>query len=160
MGFFRVASAFLHEIEERRPELKDKLVVVDFNPQVYHALSQRQVKVIYGDISNIQTLHHAGLEQVKIAISTITDEILVGTDNQRLISEVRSLAPHAKVIVIAQSNARALELYEAGADFVLRPNVATANQLLPVVERLLRGEDAILKVEELEKLESMTPPKK
>ena len=142
----------MHEIEERRPELKDKLVVVDFNPQVYHALSQRHVKVIYGDISNIQTLHHAGLEHVKIAISTITDEILVGTDNQRLISEVRSLAPHAKVIVIAQSNARALELYEAGADFVLRPNVATANQLLPVVERLLRGEDAILKGEELEKL--------
>ena len=152
LGFFRVASAFLHEIEERRPELKDKLVVVDFNPQVYHALSQRHVKVVYGDISNIQTLHHAGLEHVKIAISTITDEILVGTDNQRLISEVRSLAPHAKVIVIAQSNARALELYEAGADFVLRPNVATANQLLPVVERLLRGEDAILKGEELEKL--------
>ncbi len=152
LGFFRVASAFLHEIEERRPELKDKLVVVDFNPQVYHALSQRQVKVVYGDISNMQTLHHAGLEHAKIAISTITDEILVGTDNQRLISEVRALAPHAKVIVIAQSNARALELYKAGADFVLRPNVATANQLLPVVESLLRGEDAILREEELKKL--------
>ncbi len=152
LGFFRVASAFLNEIEERRPELKDKLVVVDFNPQVYQALSQRQVKVIYGDISNIQTLHHAGLEHVKIAISTITDEILVGTDNLRLISEVRVLAPHAKIIVIAQSDARAQELYAAGADFVLRPNVATANQLLPAVERLLRGEDAILKEEELEKL--------
>lgn len=152
LGFFRVASAFLLEIEEQRPELKDKLVVVDFNPQVYHALAQRQIKAVYGDISNIQTLHHAGLEQVKIAISTITDEILVGTDNQRLISEVRAIAPHAKIIVIAQSNARALELYEAGADYVLRPNIATANQLLPVVERLLRGEDAILKEEELDRL--------
>lgn len=152
LGFFRVASAFLHEIEERRPELKDKLVVVDFNPQVYHALTQRQVKVVYGDISNAQTLHHAGLENCKIAISTITDEILVGTDNRRLIDQVRSLAPHAKIIVIAQSNAKALELYHAGADFVLRPNIATANQLLPVVERLLRGEEAILREEELAKI--------
>ncbi len=152
LGFFRVASAFLYEIEERRPELKDKLVVVDFNPQVYHALTQRRVKVVYGDISNVQTLHHAGLENCKIAISTITDEILVGTDNRRLIEQVRSLAPHAKIIVIAQSNAKALELYSAGADFVLRPNIATANQLLPVVERLLRGEEAILREEELAKI--------
>lgn len=152
LGFFRVASAFLLEIEERRPNLKDKLVVVDFNPQVYQALSQRQVQVVYGDISNTQTLHHAGLEHVKIAISTITDEILVGTDNNRLISEIRALAPQAKIIVIAQSNAQALKLYEAGADYVLRPNIATANQLLPVVEQMLRGEDAVLKEEELEKL--------
>jgi len=152
LGFFRVASAFLHEIEERRPELKEKLVVVDFNPQVYHALEQRRVKVVYGDISNIQTLHHAGLEAVKIAVSTITDEILVGTNNRRLIDEVKKLAPHAKIIVIAQSNTQALELYQAGADYVLRPNIATANQLLPVIERLLRGEDAIIKEEELEKL--------
>lgn len=152
LGFFRVASAFIHELEERQPELLPKLVVVDFNPQVYHALSQRRIKVVYGDISNVQTLHHAGLEQVKIAISTITDEILVGTNNLRLLQEVKRLAPHAKVIVIAQSNARALELYAAGADFVLRPNLATAQQLLPAVARLLRGEDAILKEEELQKL--------
>jgi Kef-type K+ transport system membrane component KefB len=152
LGFFRVASAFLHEVEERRPELKEKLVVVDFNPQVYHALQQRQVKVIYGDISNVQTLHHAGLERVKIAVSTITDEILVGTDNRRLIGEVKKLAPQAKMIAIAQSNARALELYEAGADYVLRPNIATAHQLLPVIERLLQGEDAVIKEKELEKL--------
>lgn len=149
LGFFRVASAFLQELESRHPELLGQLVVVDFNPQVYHALSQRGVKVVYGDISNVQTLHHAGLEHAKIVISTITDEILVGTDNLRLLREVKRLAPQAKVILIAQSNTRALELYQAGADYVLRPNLATARQLLPVLERLLRGEDAVLKEEEL-----------
>ena len=152
LGFFRVASAFVAEIEETRPGLKDKLVVVDFNPQVYHGLVKRQIKVVYGDISNMQTLHHAGLEHAKIAISSITDEILVGTDNLRLISEIRSLAPHAKIVVTAQSNAKALELYQAGADYVLRPNRATAKELLPVVEQLLRGEEAVLREAELEKL--------
>jgi voltage-gated potassium channel Kch len=147
-----VASAFITEIEESRPELKDKLVVVDFNPQVYHGLVSRQIKVVYGDISNVQTLHHAGLEHAKIAISSITDEILVGTDNLRLISEIRTLAPHAKIVVTAQSNTRARELYEAGADYVLRPNIATAQQLLPVVERLLRGEETVLRENELAKL--------
>ena len=134
LGFFRVASAFITEIEEIRPELKSKLVVVDFNPEVYHGLVNRQVKVVYGDISNNQTLHHAGLEHAKIAVSTITDDILVGTNNLKLISEIKSLCPHAKIVVTAQSNSRALELYQAGADYVLRPNIATALQLLPVVE--------------------------
>ena len=43
-------------------------------------------------------------------------------------------------------------MYEAGADYVLRPNKAAAQQLLPVVERLLRGEQDLLKDEEIEKL--------
>ena len=152
LGFFRVASAFITEIEEIRPELKSKLVVVDFNPQVYQGLVDRQVKVVYGDISNNQTLHHAGLEHAKIAVSTITDDILVGTDNLKLISEIKSLCPHAKIVVTAQSNSRARELYQAGADYVLRPNIATALQLLPVVELLLRGEVALLKETEMAKL--------
>jgi voltage-gated potassium channel Kch len=152
LGFFRVASAFLAEIEEAKPELKSKLVVVDFNPEVYRGLRERQVKAIYGDISNMQTLHHAGLEGAKIAISSITDDILVGTDNLKLIQEIRSLSPHAKIIVTAQNNTRARELYEAGADYVLRPNKAAASQLLPAVERLLRGEEEIVKEEEIDKL--------
>jgi len=152
LGFFRIASAFLAEIEESKPELKDKLVVVDFNPVVYRGLLDRQVRVVYGDISNMQTLHHAGLEHIKIAISTITDDILVGTNNLKLISEIKSLSPLARVIVTAESNSRAQKLYEAGADYVLRPNKAAAQQLLPVVERLLRGEQTLVKDEETEKL--------
>ena len=115
-------------------------------------LVNRQVKVVYGDISNNQTLHHAGLEHAKIAVSTITDDILVGTNNLKLISEIKSLCPHAKIVVTAQSNSKALELYQAGADYVLRPNIATALQLLPVVELLLRGEVALLKETEMAKL--------
>jgi Kef-type K+ transport system membrane component KefB len=152
LGFFRVASAFLAEIEETRPKLKDKLVVVDFNPDVFRGLQERQIRVVYGDISNMQTLHHAGLEHVKIAISSITDDILVGTNNLNLISEIKSLAPQARIIVTAPSNTQAQKLYEAGADYVLRPNRAAAQQLLPVVERLLRGEQDLLKDEEIDKL--------
>lgn len=152
LGFFRVASAFLAEIEETSPELKDKLVVVDFNPVVYSGLLSRQVKVFYGDISNMHTLHHAGLESARVVISSITDDILVGTDNLRLISQIRSLCPQAKIIVTAESTSRALELYRAGADYVLRPNIAAATNLLAVVERLLRGEEAVLKEEEMAKL--------
>ena len=101
LGFFRVASAFLAEIEETRPELKRQTGGGGLQSRGVPGLEKRQIRVVYGDISNMQTLHHAGLEHVKIAISTITDDILVGTDNLKLISEIKSLAPHAKIIVTA-----------------------------------------------------------
>lgn len=152
LGFFRVASAFLAEIEELQLSLKEKLVVVDFNPVVYSGLQARGVKMVYGDISNLQTLHHAGIEEAKLVISTITDDILVGTSNLRLIDQIRTLCPHAKVVVTAESPSRAQELYRAGADFVLRPNLTAALHLLPVVDHLLRGEESLLRKEEMEKL--------
>lgn len=152
LGFFRVASAFLAEVEETRPEWLNKLVVVDFNPEVYQGLRARRVKVVYGDISNTETLHHAGLEHVKVAVSTITDDILVGTDNLKLLSQMRSLCPQAKIVVSAMSASRALELYRAGADYVLRPHAAAAEHLVVMLEGLLRGEDAAPREPDLARL--------
>ena len=93
LGFFRVASAFIQEIEDAEVKLKDKIIVVDFNPQVLRRLPRHGVKVVYGDISNPETLQHAGIDEAKIVISTISDELLVGTDNLRLIRRIKKIAP-------------------------------------------------------------------
>jgi Kef-type K+ transport system membrane component KefB len=152
LGFFRVASAFIQEMENTAAEIKDRMVVVDFNPRVFQRLPLHGVKVIYGDISNPETLHHAHIEEAKIIISTISDEILVGTNNLRLIDQIKKIAPQAKMIVTAASSARAVALYQAGADYVLLPNQLAACHLLCVVERLLRGEEVVRKDEEVERL--------
>ena len=152
LGFFRVASALIREVEDAAGDLKDKMVVVDFNPGVLQKLPQHGVRVFYGDISNPETLHHADLEEARIVISTIPDEILVGTSNQRLIDTIRKMAPEARIIVTAESPLRALRLYEAGADYVYLPNQLAARHLLEVVARLLRGEEIVLKEEEMARL--------
>ncbi|MCK9376662.1 MAG: cation:proton antiporter [Syntrophobacterales bacterium] len=152
LGFFRVASALLREVEDAAPDLKDKMLVVDFNPGVLQKLPEHGVKVVYGDISNPETLHHADLEEAKIVISTIPDEILVGTNNQRLIDTIKKMAPEARIIVTAESPLRALRLYEAGADYVYLPNQLAARHLLEVVARLFRGEEVVLQEEEMARL--------
>ena len=38
-------------------------------------------------------MHHAGVEAAKVVISTISDEILVGTDNLKLIDQIKKIAP-------------------------------------------------------------------
>ena len=152
LGFFRVASAFIREIEAVAVNIKDKIVVVDFNPQVLLRLPRHGIKVVYGDISNPETLHHAGIGEAKIVISTISDEILVGTSNLRLIDQMQKIAPEARIIVTAESPSRALELYNAGADYVYLPNRLAAQHLLKVVEHLLRGEQVVIKEAEMARL--------
>jgi Kef-type K+ transport system membrane component KefB len=152
VGFYRVASAFLQEIEDVAPDMKEKVVVVDLNPKVLQRLPGHGIKVVYGDVSNPETLHHAGIGDAKIVISTISDELLVGTDNLGLIDRLQKIAPEARIIVTAESPTQALTLYNAGADYVFLPNELAGKHLLTVVERLLRGTPAVLKEEELERL--------
>jgi len=153
LGFFRIASSFLREIQEMNPELQERMVVVDFNPEVYGKLRAQGVKVVYGDISNLETLHHAGIEGAKLVLSTVPDTILVGTDNLKLIKQMKSLCPLAKIIVTAESPAAALKMYQEGADYVLRPNLLAGKHLPAIVEHLFREESAALKDKEMENLE-------
>ena len=77
--------------------------MVDLNPEVLKNLPRHGIKVVYGDISNPETLHHAGIGEAKIVISTISDEILVGTNNLRLIGQIKKMAPEARIIATAES---------------------------------------------------------
>jgi Kef-type K+ transport system membrane component KefB len=152
LGFFRVASALVREMEETGVHIKDKIMVVDFNPEVFQRLPRHGIQVVYGDVSNPDTLHHAGIDAAKIVVSTIPDELLVGTNNFRLIKQMKRIAPQARIIVTAENPARALTLYKAGADYVYLPNQLVAQHLLTVLEHFLRGEAAVIKKEEMDRL--------
>jgi thiamine monophosphate synthase len=70
--------------------------------------------------------------------------MLKGTDNLRLLKQTRRLCPRAKVIVTANRIASALELYEAGADYVFVPRLHSAEQMASVLEQgLERGFDRL-----------------
>jgi Kef-type K+ transport system membrane component KefB len=156
LGFFIEASALIHEWElaskKRRHPILDRLLVIDFNPQAHAELKRRRIACIYGDVSHMETLHHADIHDAVLVISTIPDTMLKGTDNLRLLRHARRLCPHAKVIVTANRTASALELYGAGADYVFIPRLHAAAQMAVVVEQgLERGFDA-MRADEIERL--------
>ena len=156
LGFYRTASSFLSEIGELNTDLKERLVVVDFNPEVYGKLQAQGVKVVYGDIGNLETLHYAGIEEAKLVLSTIPDSILVGIDNIRLLKLIRSLCPLAKIVVTAENPTAALKMYQEGADYVLRPNRLAGNHLVTIVEHLLHKDSVTLREKEMERLQGHT----
>ncbi|MCA0447051.1 MAG: cation:proton antiporter [Bacteroidetes bacterium] len=145
LGFFRVASSLIREtMDDPNSDLKDKILVVDFNPEVHTTLHSLGIKAIYGDISHLDTLHHAGIHEAKLVVSTIPDNILVGTDNLKMIRAIRSLCPHARIVVTAESTARALKMYQEGADYVFLPRILAAEHLKSQLHLLLDQDQKVL----------------
>lgn len=153
LGFSRYASSLLQELLEREPDFGSKVGVVDFNPQVKTELDRRGIFNIYGDISHADTLHHAHIEEAALLVSTIPDAILKGTNNARLLKQLRSIAPHAKTIVTADFFYAARELYEGGASFVFVPRLMSVRELADIVLAALRGEMEVARDKENAELE-------
>lgn len=87
---------------------------MDFNPRVHQALGRLGVKVIYGDISQPETLLHAGVGRAEILACTIPDTLLKGTTNLKLVRQLRERNPDAMIVTVAEVLSEIPELYEAG----------------------------------------------
>jgi voltage-gated potassium channel Kch len=139
LGFFRAASALLAEIERQNPLLLEQITVVDFNPNVYQTLRSRGVHVIYGDISNVDTLVHAGIGKCEMIILSVPDALLKGATNEKLVRHVRTLNPHALVVATADLLMDVGELYAAGASYVTVTRLSDAHELFTVIEAAQAG---------------------
>jgi Kef-type K+ transport system membrane component KefB len=134
LGFSWTASSFLEAVSRDQPELISELAVVDFNPQVNESLRGRGIHVIYGDISKTDVLLHAGIARAELVICSLPNSMLKGSNNLKLLTQLRALAPHSKIIVHAERLDDASRLYESGADYVLTPRILEATHLLEVIQ--------------------------
>jgi Kef-type K+ transport system membrane component KefB len=139
LGFFRAASALLSEIERQNPGLLDQIGVVDFNPVVFQTLKGRGIHVTYGDISNVDTLVHAGVGKAEIIILSVPDSLLKGANNEKLVRHVRSLNTAAKIISTADVLSDVADQYAAGADYVVVTRLSDAHELFNVIEAADQG---------------------
>jgi len=108
--------------------------VFDFNPMVLTHLKERGISASYVDISQFDSLEEAGVDQAGVVVSTVSDDFLRGTDNYSLLKYIRSRPGNAKVIVHANSTRDAIEMYEAGADYVILPNTLAAQHIAQIIE--------------------------
>lgn len=134
VGFFRTASSLLEELHRHDQPLLDQLAVIDFNPKVHASLKARGIRVLYGDISQPETLHHAGVSKAEILVCSIPDSLLKGTTNLRLVRNLRELNPKAVIITVADVLDEIPGLYEAGANYVSVARLQEACDLYEVIE--------------------------
>jgi DNA-binding NarL/FixJ family response regulator len=139
LGFSWTASSLLEELQRRQPEIVKNLAVVDFNPDVHRELKARNVHAIYGDISQRDTLLHAGIGDAELILCTLPNIVLRGVTNLRLLKQLRELNSTAKIIVHAELCGDVAKLYEAGASHVLVTRLVEAAELTGMINAALTG---------------------
>jgi len=139
LGFHRVASSLLHDIARDNPPLVAETLVIDFSVALHDKIRAVGAHVEYGDLSNPDTLHHAGVDRAKVIVSTVPDDLMHGIDNRRLVASVRKLNPKALIIANAVNLADCEAIYAAGADYVFLSRIDTAAALAEAIGEALNG---------------------
>ncbi len=104
---------------------KEKLLIIDFDPEVINFLKKHGYDYIFGDIRETRVFENAGFEEALLVISTSPDF----EDNLFLLTALRNRKNRPKVILRAETEKETEILYREGADYVLLPNF-TAGQYL------------------------------
>lgn len=133
LGFSWTASSLLEEMTRHAPELLPRLAVIDFNPLVNRELRRRGMRIIYGDITQRDTLLHAGIAHAEVLVCTLPNTVLKGSNNLRLARELRAINPTARLIMHAEKLQDVATLYAAGVDYVSVPRLVEADRLREVL---------------------------
>ena len=137
LGCYRIAQGLLERLEREDPELVKRILVVDYNPSLRASLEQRGYKWVYGDLAHPESLHHSGIEEASLVICSISDVFLKGITNRRLLSVLKTLAPHAQHIMTCDDPHEAEELKADGAVHVVVPGWIAGHDLYEHVKPLV-----------------------
>lgn len=134
LGFSWTASSLVEELSRRSPALLSEFLVIDFNPAVNRELKRRELAVVYGDITQKDTLLHMGIAEAEIILCTIPNSLLKGMNNLRLLQLLRELNSTAAIIMHADHFDDVQKLYAAGANYVSLPRLIEAQELCSVIQ--------------------------
>ncbi len=127
VGCHRMGSILMKNLWKK----KDKILVIDYNPEIINALIEKKISCIYGEIGSPEILEKVDLSKVKLVLSTVPN----AEDNRFLLRTVREKNPKAKVVLTASRIDDALDLYDLGADYVILPKVLAGEDLLKMLHK-------------------------
>lgn len=117
-GFGPVGRA----LADRFSVLGVPFTVVELNPRTVERQATLGRRIIYGDITNPEVLHSAGIAQADAVIITVPDDEMV----LRAVQCVRRLAPRAFIAVRMTYLSGKVQALQLGADHVTVEEIATA----------------------------------
>ena len=133
VGSHRVGAVLLKELMKK----KDKLMVIDYNPEIINALIKKKVSCIYGDVYSPEILRKFNAKKLKTVISTVPNY----DENMHILKVMKRLSPHTKVIVTGSRISETEKLYAAGADYVITPKILAGER----IEMIIHSRDYDLK---------------
>ncbi len=134
-------------------EIRDKVLVVDYDPEVIKMLQERKIPYVYGDLFNEAVYEKLGIKNARMVVITIPDEEAAITAIERIRKENKRIP----IIVRATFADEALRLYKKGADAVILPETVAGERVAHYI-KLLESDKNVLrnfKARHLERIKRM-----
>src|SRR3989338_2339585 len=125
-GYNRIGYSIVKTLRR----MKESLLVIDFNPEVVKYLIEQKIPSLYGDIGDIEILERLDFKKAKMVLSTVPTK----ADNLLLIRMARKENKKVAIFVTANQIQEALELYDAGADYVVLPHFLGGEHISLLIE--------------------------
>ena len=123
-GFNRIGYSFLNFFE------KDKLLIIDYNPEILKKLKNEGFNAIYGDAEEVEFLESLNFSKTKTIISTIPDINV----NLVILKFIRNFNNNIIFICVANTIKEALELYKNDADLVILPYLLSGEYVIHLMK--------------------------
>ncbi len=131
VGVHRMGRSILEALSNSTSDF----VAIDFDPLVVKSLNAMKIPVVYGDITDKDIQDRIGLSVASAVISTIP----TFKDNLAILNIAKKNKQRTKIILTAENEWQAHELYDEGADYVLIPHFIGGRELASIL-----GEDTSL----------------
>jgi len=120
-----------HEFIRTLQHMKERFVVVDYDPDIIELLEKQKVDYLYGDATDLELLGEMNIPKTKMVISTITDQ----RTNLFLVHHILKLNPSINLICHCDTIEEAIELYEKGASYVMMPHYIGSEKISSFIKR-------------------------
>jgi len=126
IGYHRLGYQILKTLKR----MNRGFVVIDYNPKVILSLGKEGVNCIYGDGGDKDFLSQINFSKTKLIISTIPDE----SSNLNIKDILRKTNSKTTFIATAEQPRYALDLYDAGIDYVIIPHHLGGKFISTIIE--------------------------
>lgn len=126
-GYHHGGHEFLHLFRD----MKERYLIVDYDPDVIEHLEAQGVRHAYGDATDTEFLEEINVGHAKFVASTIIDREV----NKMLLGYLHRYSTDITFVCHARTYEDALELYEHGAAYVILPRFLGSEYITSHIKR-------------------------
>lgn len=125
-GYYDLGKEYFSKLEG----LGKKALVIENDRANIHLLKKEGIAYLYGSVSNPYFLDNLDMREAEIVVSSVIN----ADESKMIIKTVKEKSPKALIIVTAKSLKSSLELYDAGADYVIYPSYVNEQNVSVLLE--------------------------
>jgi Kef-type K+ transport system membrane component KefB len=129
-GAHMMGDKIIHYLKGRR----EKLVVVERDPEIVKNLRRRGIYVLYGDAENEEMLSKIFLDKAKLLVTTIPYADVTAF----VVRKAKRINPKIRIFARAPDRREAERIYKAGADIVIIPEYVSGDRFVQKIDHFLK----------------------